>query len=160
MSVQTVARLGAKIETVTPAEMEEIIQRSLVERDIDEYLVKRGVIKLDGAGAGTTVGSEMNLDLKVSSQFDWELERISVGGAGAPSALVGVYENDAGNDTNMLEIIGMGTVGKYSDSFSNNVYVTANTQIVIVVTGGVAGQDVTFRLQIKQKKHRSRNKGV
>ena len=148
---QSVARLGATIDTATPAEVEAIISNALTAEQVTKYIIKKGIVKLSATGTGTTVGSEMNLDLKVSSQYDWLLDRIAIGGPGAVSALVGVYENDATSDTNLLETISLPASGKYSDSFSNRCYVTANTQIVIVVSNGVNGQDVAFRLQIRQQ---------
>ncbi len=36
---------------------------------------------------------------------------------------------------------------KYSDSFSNRIYVTANSSIAIVVAGGTANLQVTYNLQ-------------
>ena len=60
---------------------------------------------------------------------------------------IGVYENDTASDTNLLEWVVVGAALKYSDSFSNRIYLTANSSIIITVTGGTANLQVTYNLQ-------------
>lgn len=43
--------------------------------------------------------------------------------------------------------VGAGTVGKYSDSFSNNIFVGANSAVILNATGGVANGQITYNLQ-------------
>jgi hypothetical protein len=110
---------------------------------LTDYRRFKGVINLNAAGAGQ---NDTFNPILVPSQYDLLLERVTIGGNGAASALVVLYENQVA-DTDMLEVIGMGTVGKYSDSFSNRIYVTANSNVLIAVTGGTPNLQVTYNLQ-------------
>ena|SRR5487761_130339 len=136
---------GATIDATTTAETAAIIAAAFEHQNADEYWREKGAILLDGTGAGNTL-------LKVSSQYDWLLERVTLTGV---NALVSIYENQvAGAD--LLEVVQIGAVGLYSDSFSNILWVPANSQVVISVSGGPSNGQMTFNLQIKLKPHRRR----
>jgi hypothetical protein len=150
--MKQIIRHNATIDSATPQEIAEILASQKQETSVDTYSRIKGTIALNANGAGQS----NNADLNVSSQYDWSMERITIGGAGAVNALVAVYENQA-QPTDMLEVIQLGTAGLYSDSFSNNIYVPANTQVILTVTGGVASGQVTFNIQIRQIKHQKKN---
>lgn len=133
---------GAEIDAATPAEVAAIIAGVFDRKAPTEYRRLKGIINLNAAGAGSTAAA----DLLVPSQYDLLLERVAFGGNGGANALVGVYENQA-SDTDLLEIVQMGAIGKYSDSFSNCIYLTANSSVLIAVTGGVANLQVTYNMQ-------------
>jgi hypothetical protein len=141
-------RPGATIETVTPDELDTAITVALDARAVEDYTRRKDIITLDGNGAGSTV--EL-----VSPQYDWRIERVTLGGAGAAGALVQIYENQQ-NPMDLLEVIQLGTAGIYSDGFDNSLYVPAAAQIVIAVTGGVANRQVTYNLQIRQLHRRNK----
>lgn len=136
---------GADIDTATPAEVAGIVAAAFERKRPSEYHRSKGIINLTAAGAGTTQGQ----DVIVPPQYDMLLERVTIGGGGAPSALICIYENHDSSDADLLEVIQMGTVGKYSDSFSNCVYITAHSAIRITVTGGVANLQITYNLQAR-----------
>jgi hypothetical protein len=138
---------GAELDIATPAEIAAIFANQKRDDDIEYYTRFRSTFL---NGSGTTTDS-----VKVPSQYDWLLERISVAGPGAVNALVGVYENEVVNST-LLEIIQLGSAGFYTDSFSNNLYVPANSQIVFAVVTGVAGQQISYNYQIKMIKHQAK----
>lgn len=133
---------GADIEAATPKEIADIIAAAFDRKAPSEYRRLKGIVNLNASGAGQTAVA----DLLVPSQYDLLLERIALGGNGAANALVVIYENQA-QDTDLLEVVQLGTVGKYSDSFSNCVYLTANSSILIVVSGGVANLQIAYNLQ-------------
>lgn len=133
---------GSEINTATPEEVAAIVATAMDRKQVTEYRRLKGIINLDASGNGQSRPAEN----KIPSQFDILLERVTIGGAGAVSALVVVYENQV-QDSDLLEVIQLGTVGKYSDSFSNRIYVTANSAIILAVTGGVPNLQVTYNLQ-------------
>ena len=145
---------GGEIDVATPAEIATLIARAFESQFVEEYERKKGVIALDASGNGQTGPAH---GLVVSAQYDWLCERVTLGGgANAASALITFAENQAGTDTDMLEVVQLGTAGRYSDSFKNGMYVTANSVLVITVAGGPANGAVTFNLQIRLKRHRGR----
>ena len=133
---------GAEIDAATPDEIARIIAAAFSRAPTAQYRRAKGIVNLNASGNGQTQVA----DLLVPAQYDLLLERVAIGGNGAASALVCLYENQQ-SDTDLLEVISLGTVGKYSDSFSNRMYVTANSSVLIVVTGGVANLQVTYNLQ-------------
>lgn len=135
-------RHGATLETATPAEVARIVAAELDTRQVTDYTRRKDIITLDGTGAGQA-------KLNVSSQYDWRLERITIAGAGAVSALVEFYENQIA-PLDLLEVVQLGATGLYSDSFDNTLYLPANSQLFVAVTGGVASLQVTYNLQIRQ----------
>lgn len=142
---------GGELDIATPTEVGLIIARALEEQRVVRYERKKGVIQLDANGNGVTAPPVHVLD--VPSQYDWSLERVAIGGGTlAANALVSIYENQA-VDTDLLEVIQLGAAGKYSDSFSNCAYITANSILIIGVSGGPANGQVTFNLQIRLAKH-------
>jgi len=135
---------GADIDAATPAEVAAIIAKVLDRQQTTEYRRLKGIVNLSAAGAGQTAVA----DLVIPSQYDLLLERVTLGGNGLVAATtIGIYENDAASDTNLLEWVVVGTPLKYSDGFSNRIYVTANSSIMIVVAGGTANLQVTYNLQ-------------
>lgn len=135
---------GADIDAATPAEVAKIIAATFDRKQTTEYRRLKGIINLNAAGGG----QNQVADLVVPSQFDLLLERVSFGGNGLLAATtIGVYENDTASDTNLLEWITVGASLKYSDSFSNRIYLTANSSIIIIVTGGTGNLQVTYNLQ-------------
>lgn len=136
---------GAEIETATPSEVAEIVAAFAREPAV-EYKRFRGVINLNAAGAGQN--SVPDDPIYAPPQYDLLLERVAIGGSGAAGAVVELYENDIQSDANLLEVISVAAVpGKYSDSFSNNIYVPANSAVFILVGGGVANLQVTYNIQ-------------
>lgn len=138
---------GATIETATPTEVAEIIAAQLDARDVVDYTRRKGIIKLSATGTGLA-GEQ------TSPQYDWRCERVTIGGPGAVNALVQFFENQSTSTADLLEVIQVGAAGLYSDGFSNNLYVPANSTLLIVVTGGVAGLDLSYNVQIKQLRRR------
>lgn len=136
---------GLTLDVATPAEVAAIVSRELDKRTGDDYTRRPGVVQLNAAGFG-------NASEDVSPRYNWVCERITIGGNGAPNALVQLFENDSNSTANLLEVVQVGVGGLYSDGFSNNIWVPANSQLVIAVSGGVAGGQVTYRLQIKRVK--------
>lgn len=136
---------GAEIDAATPDEVARIVAAANARQGPREYRRLKGIINLNATGTGQTT-PQANGDLVVPSQYDLLLERVTFGGTGAANALIGVYENQVA-DTDLLEIAQLGAAGKYSDSFSNRIYVTANSVIYIAVTGGVASLQVTYNMQ-------------
>lgn len=144
-------RPGGTLDIATPREIGEIIAGAFSAQMVDEYERKKGTIALDATGVGVTSPAH---GLAVSAQYDWLLERVTLGGgANAAGAIVKFYENGA-SDTDMLEVVQLGAVGLYSDSFANRLYVTANSVLLIAVSQGPANGQVTFNLQIALKRHR------
>lgn len=139
---------GTEIDACTTQEVADIVSRAFASQPVHSYWRPKGAINLNAAGAGQS----SNADLPVSSQYDWRIERITIAGAGAVNALLTFYEN-AANPGDMLEVMQLGTAGLYSDGFDNTLYVPANSQLLIVVTGGVANGQVNYNLQIKQIPH-------
>jgi len=145
---QTISH-GASIDTATPQEVAAIIAGVLDRKQVTEYRRIKGIVNLNAAGAGNSADtSTSGADLIVPGQYDLLLERVAFGGNGLVAATtIGVYENDATSDTNLLEWIVVGASLKYSDSFSNRIYVTANSSVLIVVASGTANLQVTYNLQ-------------
>lgn len=142
MSKQRVSH-GAEIETATPSEVAAIIAAAFDRKQVTEFRRLKGVVNLGAAGTGTTKIA----DLVVPSQYDLLLERVTFAGNGTLAATtIGVYENQV-NDADLLEWVVIGASLKYSDSFSNRIYVTANSAVVIDVIGGAANLQVTYNLQ-------------
>lgn len=142
---------GATLDIATPSEVASIVD-ALTANVQENYTRRKGVVALNASGNGQASDE----DLVVSAQYDWLCQRVTLGGGPlAANALVSFYENDAGSDANLLEVVQLGTAGKYSDSFSNEMYVPANSKLIIAVTGGPAtdGQ-VTYNIQIRYIKHR------
>lgn len=138
---QTIAH-GKEIDVATPSEVAELISAQFARRRPEQYRREKGIIDLDANGNGST-----HHGIVVSSQYDLLLERITFGGNGLLAATtIGVYENQV-MDTDLLEWVVIGPSLKYSDSFSNCIYVTANSAIMIAVTGGTANLQVTFNAQ-------------
>jgi hypothetical protein len=134
---------GAEIETTTPQETAQIIARAFDTRTVEEYTRRKGIITLNSSGAGQG-------KVRLSSEYDWRIERITLGGLGAVSATVQFFENSDNSAADLLEVVGLGTAGLYSDGFDNTLYLPANSQLIIDVAGGVANLQVTYNLQIKQ----------
>lgn len=143
MSQQKISH-GATIDAATPQEIAALLAAAFDRKQVTEYRRGKGIVNLNASGNGQTAVA----DLKVPSQYDLLLERVTFGGNGLLAATtVGVYENDVTSDTNLLEWVVVGASLKYSDSFSNRIYVTANSSIIIIVTGGTANLQVTYNLQ-------------
>lgn len=141
MSRQRISH-GAEIETVTPDEMAAVLTRVLSPRP-QEYRRFKGVIDLDAAGNGQSDPAMID----APPQYDLLLERVTLGGSNSVGTVL-LYENDTNSDTNLLEVMQIQVAtGKYSDSFSNTIYVTAQSRIIIVVVGGTNGAQLTFNLQ-------------
>lgn len=128
---------GAEIDAVTPDELREELAH-LHHHDL--WHVEKGVIDLS-AGVG-------NKPIKVSGEYDWLMKRATIGGAGAVNALVLISENDSGSDADLLEVIQVGASGRYSDAFSNDLWIPAKTKLIVSVSNGAAGQ-VTFNFRVK-----------
>lgn len=135
---------GAEIDTVTPQELAEVIAKAFEEKRPEQYHRIRGIVNLDANGNGQNRPPDESIN--VPPQYDLLLERVVIGGVGAVNSVVCLYENQV-QDTDLLEVIQMGAAGRYSDSFSNNLYIPANSQLFVVVTGGVANGQVTYNLQ-------------
>lgn len=134
---------GQTIDTASTEEIAELLAQAFSQQRPLEYRRFKNVINLDGTGTGLTKAA----DILVPSQYDLLLERVTIGGPGAVGAVVTIYENQV-QDTDLLEVIGpIGAVGKYSDSFSNTMYVTANSAVLINVTSGAVSSQVTYNLQ-------------
>lgn len=143
MSKQII-RPGGAIDCVTTDEMTAAITAALNRQRPQQYKRQKGIIALDANGNGQSA----NGDFIVPSQFDIKIERIVIGGPGAANALVCIYENQV-NDADMVSVIQMGAAGKYSDGFSNCIYLPANTQVIIAVTGGAVGLQVLYNIQAR-----------
>lgn len=136
---------GATIDAATPEEVAAIFSRVRDQRDDVDYHREKGIINLDAAGKGVRA-------VHVSRQYNWRMERVAIGGPGAVNALVTINESDSGSDADMLEVIQLGTAGRYSDSFSNSLWVPAGQRIWLVVTGGAASGQVMFNFQVRLHK--------
>jgi hypothetical protein len=144
---------GADINVATPDEVQALIQADRDRANVVEYRRLKGTCILNAAGAAlsnsaqSTAGGSPNNDLTIPSQFDFLLERAVFGGAGLlATTTIGVYENQV-SDTDLLdwELVGAGL--KYAEGYSNRIYVTANSTIIIAWTGGTANLQVTYNLQ-------------
>lgn len=133
---------GGTIEAATHDEIGQAVARAFELSAVEDYERKKGVIALDGTGAGVAT-------LAVSAQYDWLMERVTLTGA---NALVQIFENSQ-QGTDLLEVVQLGAAGLYSDSFANRLYVTANSQVVVAASGGPANGQVTFNFQIKLRQH-------
>ena len=131
-------RPGGTIDALTQDELVKLIPR---ERDVSYWRTK-GAFALNAAGGGQD-------SIDVSSEYDFFMERVCIGGAGAVNALAVIYA-DGTQASDMIEVVQLGAAGLYSDSFSNCAYVSANSQIIIVVTGGVANGNVQYNYQIRR----------
>lgn len=151
---------GAEIETATPADVARIVAEQFDARTVHDYTRRKNNIQLDANGAalqfpGGSGGSGSSQyagycgNEKVSSEFAWRCERVTIAGNGAANALVQLYENQI-SPLDLLEVIQVGATGVYSDAFSNTLYVPANSQLIIAVSGGVANENVSYNLQIRQ----------
>jgi hypothetical protein len=143
---------GAEIETTTPQETAELISKALDRRSIVNYTRRKNIITLNASGnspTNVTQASGGGVE-KVSSGYYWRVERLTIGGPGAVNAIVELYENQI-SDVDLLEVVGLGSAGKYSDAFDNSLYIPANSQILIVVTGGVPNSQVTYNMQIREE---------
>lgn len=142
---------GSEIDAATPREVAQIIAQAFPRERAAEYRRFKGVVNLSAAGAGQNQVPDDTI--YAPPQYDLVLERVTLGGSGAVGAVVALYENQI-SDVDLLEIIGpIPATGKYSDSFSNNIYVPSNSAVFVVVTTGVAGLQVTYNLQGRLIKH-------
>lgn len=132
---------GATIDAATPAEVAHIFTESRESRQIEEHHREKGTIQLNAAGAGQ--GS-----LNVSSEYDWMCERVTLVANPAAAALVAFYESQQ-LPADLLEVIGLGGVGMYSDSFDNTMWVPSNSTLLIVVTGGTALGQLSYNIQVR-----------
>jgi hypothetical protein len=133
---------GALIDTVTPAELGAALRGSQDRSEDYQRHRKKGIIQLDANGAGKDA-------IHVSRQYNWRMERVTIGGAGAVNALLVLFESDSTSDADMLEVIQVGTAGRYSDSFSNNIWVPAGNRLILQATGGVPSGQITFNFQVR-----------
>lgn len=140
MAVQTI-RHGGKISAATPEEVSNIFARERAERVTQAYHREKGIVQLDATGAGSK-------SIDVSAQYDWIMERVTVSTNPAAGALIGIYENQIQN-SDLLEIIQLGTAGLYSDGFDNRLWVPANSVLVVSVTSGAANGQAAYNWQIK-----------
>lgn len=140
-------RHGSEIEAATPGEVAAIIASAFDTRSSVDYRRPKGLVSLDGSGNGAATVE------KVSSQYDWVCERLTLAGNGAAGALVQFFENSA-SDLDLLEVVQIGAAGLYSDSYSNSLYLPANSQLVIQVTGGTPNGQVSYNLQLRQLQRR------
>lgn len=106
-----------------------------------QYQRHKGSIKTDANGVG--LGT-----VDVSPQYDWSIERITIAGPGAANALVQVCIDELSASA-LAEVIQLGATGLYSDSFSNKLFVPANSRLYIGVTGAVASSNITYNLQTR-----------
>lgn len=143
--MRQIIKPGHPVEFCTPSEVEAMLSEHM-QRNVGAFHRHRGAMQLNAAGAGSD--SE-----DVPGQHDWIMERITVAGAGAVSALIQIFENDT-SPTNLLEVIQMGTAGLYSDSFDNRIHVPSLSAVVFTVTAGVANGPVAYNYQIKLERHR------
>jgi hypothetical protein len=145
------ARTLDGIDTSDPKGFAVMFAKVMEEITNERYFRRKGAISLNVSGAGYA-------SINVQGQYDWRLERITLAGAGAPSALVTLYENEStpgvSDPSDTLEVIQLGTVGLYSDAFDNTLLVPSNSHLIIAVTGGVASLQVTYNLQVRMVKHR------
>lgn len=131
-----------ELETATPTEVAEIVA-AFSRKEATQYRRPKGIINITAAGTGQTADP----DLVIPSQYDMLLERVTFGGnALILNTTIGVYENQVA-DTDLLEWVQINASLKYSDSFSNRMYITANSKIIIAVTGATPNLQVTYNLQ-------------
>lgn len=136
----TKIRHGAEVDIPTQREIAQIIATAFDRQQSETYRRMKGSINLDGTGAGVE-------RVRVNTQqYDALLERVTL--TSGPNALFQFYEN-AQQGSDLLEVVQLGAAGLYSDSFSNNIYIPAGSQLFIAVTGGAANGQATYNLQIK-----------
>lgn len=131
---------GATIDTATPEEVAKIVAGQFNANRSREYTRIKNTFALDASGNG------VHTLHKVPAEWDWLCERITITTGAA--ALVTFFEN-AQNPSDMLEVIGLGSTGLYSDSFDNTLYIPANSQLVMVCAGGGANGQLAYNLQIR-----------
>lgn len=128
---------GGTIDVATSEEIEALV-KALTAKRADEYRREKGVIGLNASGVG------VDRSIKASSRYDWWIDRVTLTGA---NATFSIFENDELSLTNLLFVAQLGTAGLYSDGASNSIYIPANTQLVIAVTGGPANGQGTYNIQ-------------
>jgi len=131
---------GAEIDAATPDEVEQRIKAALDRHQQTNRRSEKNAVQLDGTGSGTG-------KFALSRLYDAELERVTV--TGAANGLVQIYANNPNSGTDMLEVIQLGALGLYSDSFSNNIWVPAGTQIFVVCSNGTPNGQMTYNIQMQ-----------
>lgn len=144
--MRQIIKHGAEIDAATPAEVAAIFAKQ-ADRSVNQrYFRYREAMTLDSNGNGTHYARH------VSGEYDWIMERISATATPAAAALLALYENEPDSST-LLEVIQLGTVGVYTDAFSNCIYLPSNSRLVLVCAGGTANGQCIFNLQIRMVKH-------
>jgi len=143
---------GSEVDAATPAEVAQIIAAAFPAQHAHEYRRFKGAIQLNAAGFGQNQVPDDAI--YAPPQYDLLLERVSLGGNGAlATTVIGIFENQL-SDVDLLEVITIGAALKYSDSFSNNIYVTSNSAIIVsVIVAGSPNLQITYNLQGRLVKH-------
>lgn len=135
---------GAMIDAATPDEVAEAFRtflRDNVRKDREEYRIEKGAVLLDGGGNG-------QLTFRAPRSYNWFAERITA--TGGASTTVTFYENTAGQGSDLRENITLDTNGRYSDSFSNDLFIPAGSTLFVVFAGAAgAGLNGTVNMQIR-----------
>lgn len=130
---------GAEVDVPTTAEVGQLIVQAFEAQRQEMYRREKSSIVLDGTGAGTTI-------FKLTRLYDWVCERVTIS-AGAGGA-VEFYENQVA-DTDLLEDITLNARGRYSDSFSNNLFIPAGSQLFVVFAGAGNNGLASVNLQVR-----------
>lgn len=146
---------GQTLDIATTSEVGEAVARALTLQNVTEYQRYKGSILLNAAGIGQVDETQA---VRASAQYDLILTRVAIGGGGvAAGALVLFYENSSASEADLLEVIQLGAGGRYSDSFANQLYLPANSKLIIAVSGGPANGVVSYNLQGEVQRHPGRN---
>lgn len=122
------------------AHLEDILS-ALKDNKTDEHYLRRNVsVQLDAAGNGT-------LTLQVPQGYDYILQRVTLTTGGGGTV---VFYIDIPQNTNVVEVVGVGASGLYSDSFANNIFVPGGSSLITSFLGAGANAQATANLQIKQ----------